>query len=133
MGDEDAALDQLQGKIDVVYAASFLHLFGWDDQLRVCKRIIKTLRPTKGSMVFGRQTGNVRGQEVRNPSPVGSDPKIIWRHSVESFTELWEIAGRETGSKWKVWGDLTSAEGMGPGHWGEDGLRRLRFEVERME
>ena len=60
---EDAELDKLQGKIDFVYAASFLHLFAWDDQLEICKRIIKTLKPKKGSLVFGRQLGNLRGHE----------------------------------------------------------------------
>ncbi|CAD6587458.1 MAG: hypothetical protein ASARMPREDX12_002851 [Alectoria sarmentosa] len=131
--EEDAALDKLQGKIDFVYTASFLHLFGWDAQLKVCKRIIKTLKPQKGSLVFGRQTGNVKGQAVRNTSPVGNDPRIIWRHSVESFAKLWDVAGAETGTKWKTWGELDEAEGMTVGHWAEPGISRLRFEVERVE
>ena len=74
VGEEDEALDQLREKVDVVYAANFLHLFGWEDQLRVCKRIIKTLRPRKGSRVFGTQPGNVKGQEVPPTPRVGNDP-----------------------------------------------------------
>ena len=58
--DEDGALDSLQGKIDFAYLGSFLHLFGWEDQLTICKRIIKVLKPQKGSTVFGRQMGNLR-------------------------------------------------------------------------
>ncbi|CAD6590169.1 MAG: hypothetical protein ASARMPRED_004599 [Alectoria sarmentosa] len=110
--EEDAVLDKVQGKMDFVYTASFLHLFGWDDQLK---------------------TGNVKGQEVRNTSPVGIDPRIIWRHSVESFAKLWDVAGAETGTKWRTWGQLDEAEGMTVGHWAELGIRRLRFEVARME
>ena len=132
LGENSRALDRLDGKIDAVYAASFLHLFGWDDQVKICKRMIKTLRPRKGSLVFGRQTGNLKGQEVRNTPTVGKDSPMIWRHDVESFAKLWEVAGRETGTKWKTWGELDEAEGMTTGHWGEDGLRRLRFEVERV-
>ena len=130
--DENGALDELEGRIDVVYVGSFLHLFSWDDQLKVCKRIIKTLRPRKGSTVFGRQTGNLKGHEV--PQEISrKHSSVVWRHDVESFTRLWDIAGQETGTKWKTWGMLDEGEGMGPGHWAEEGLRRLRFEVERME
>ncbi|CAF9924009.1 hypothetical protein IMSHALPRED_006057 [Imshaugia aleurites] len=130
---EDGPLDKLQGKMDVVYTASFLHLFGWDDQLKICKRIIKTLKPRKGSTVFGRQMGNLKGQEVPNKSVVGQDSSFIWLHDVESFTRLWDTAGRETGTKWKTWGALNDAEGMGTNHWGEKGVQGLRFEAVRVE
>ena len=127
------ALDELQGKIDVVYAANFLHLFDWDNQMKICKRIIKTLKPQKGSMVFGRQTGNVRGREVPSTPRVGDGSAMIWRHDVESFTRLWNEAGRETGTKWKTWGELDELEGMTSVNWAEEGIRRLRFQVERVE
>ena len=130
--DDNGELHSLQGKIDFVYLGSFLHLFGWDDQLKICKKIIKVLKPRKGSIVFGRQMGNLRAQEARNP-PVGQVPTVVWRYDVESFTKLWDVAGRETGTKWKTCGRLDSGEGMGPGHFLEEGLRRLSFKVERLE
>ncbi len=131
--EDGGALDKLEGKIDVVYAASFLHLFGWDDQVKICKRIIKTLKPQKGSMVFGRQTGNVRGREVPNTPRVSNDSAaMIWRHDVGSFARLWDEAGRETGTMWKTWGELDELEGMTTGHWAEEGIRRLKFQVERV-
>ncbi len=131
--EEGNALDGLHGKMDAVYAGSFLHLFDWDAQLQICKRIVKVLKPRKGSMVFGRQMGNLKGQEVPATPRVGNDLKMNWRHDVESFGRLWEVAGRETGTRWKAWAMLDGNEGMGPGHWGEEGLRRLTFEVERVE
>ena len=76
--------------------------------------------------------GNLRAQEARNP-PVGQVPTVVWRHDVESFTKLWDEAGRETGSKWKTCGRLDTAEGMGLGDFLEEGLRMLSFEVERLE
>ena len=128
--DEGGALDDLQAKIDIVHASSFLHLFGWDDQLKLCKRIIKVLKPRKGSLIFGRQTGNLKGQEVPGGSCVGDSNAVVWRHDVESFTKLWEVAGRETETKWKTWGEL---DGTGIPNWGEEGFRWFRFEVERVE
>lgn len=130
---EDAALDKMQGKVDFIYAGAFFHLFGWDDQVKICKRIIKTLKPQKGSLVFGRQTGNVKGLETPATPVVGKDPPMIYRHSLDSFTELWDLAGRETGTKWKTSGKLDQAPGRNAVHWSEPGLRRLTFEVERVE
>ena len=132
---EHSALDELDGKIDVVHTGSFLHLFGWDDQLIICKRIIKMLKPQKGSLVFGRQTGNLKGQKVPNRASVGQDPPMAWRHSVESFRQLWDQAGRETGTKWNTSGELLDV-GAGKARfdqWAEEGIMRLVFEVERVE
>ena len=132
--DEHSPLDDLEGKIDIVYAGSFLHLFSWDEQLKACKTMIKTLKPRKGSLVFGRQTGNVKGQEVPRRTSFDKDGgSSIWRHDVESFTKLWDLAGKETGTMWKTWGTLDQAEAMGSGHWAEEGIRQLKFEVERVE
>ena len=131
--DEDAALDKLQGKMDVVYAGSFLHLFSWNDQLKICKRIIKTLKPQKGSLFFGRQTGNVKGREVPNLPSLGRKRPMVWRHDVESFKKLWDVAGSETGTQWKTWGQLDRGEGMADHNWSEEGMRRFLFEVERVE
>ena len=133
LDDEDAALDKLQGEMDVVYAGSFLHLFNWDDQLKICKRIIRTLKPAKGSLCFGRQTGNVKGRESENLPTVGGEKVMVWRHDVESFKKLWDVASSETGTKWKTWGQLDHGEGMGFGGWIEEGTCRFKFEVERVE
>ncbi|KAL6718758.1 hypothetical protein ACLMJK_002992 [Lecanora helva] len=127
--EEPGSLDQLYGKIDVIHAASFLHLFGWDDQLRICKRLIKILKPRKGSLVFGRQTGNIQGREVPPRTHALKDGAMIWRHDPQSFQRLWDIAGRETDTRWKTWVELLER----PGHWAEEGIRRLNFEVERLE
>ena len=130
---EGGALGKIKGKIDVIYAASFFHLFSWDDQIKICKKTIEVLKPTKGSIVFGRQTGNLKGREVPNSRNGIKDTPMIWRHDLESFKKMWEVAGQETGTKWKTWAVLDIGEGMGQGHWAEDGLRRLRYKVERLD
>ena len=131
--EDDGALDRMMGKFDVVYTTSFLHLFNWDDQVKVYKRIIHVLKPRRGSLVFGRQTGNLMGGEVCNRAAIKKEGTMIWRHDVDSFTRLWNVAGRATGTEWKTWATLDTGEGMGPSHFAEEGLRRLRFEVVRVE
>lgn len=132
--EDDAAWDEMRGKFDFVYAGSFFHLFGWDDQLKICKGVIRLLKPQKGSMVFGRQTGNLKGQEIKpTPGLSVSNKPTAWRHDVDSFRRLWDTAGEETGTKWETWGMLDEGEGMGPSTFAEKGFKRLRFEVVRVE
>ena len=130
--DQHGPLDEIDGKIDVVYLGSFLHVFSWDEQLKICKRVIKILKAKKGSTAFGRQTGNLKAREVESGSYHEKDA-MWWRHDVESFKKLWALAGEETGTKWNIWAVLDSGEGMGKGHWAEEGLRQLKFEVQRAE
>ena len=125
--------DQVRGKMDIIHAGSFFHIFGWDDQIRICKKTIELLKPRKGSMIFGRQTAGLTGQEVKNAASGNRDASTVWRHNAESFKKLWHAAGQETGTKWKIWAELDMGEGMGPGHWSGPDLRRLRFHVERMD
>ena len=138
LGDADegreCTLAKLKGEIDFVYAASFFHLFSWDDQVRITKWVVQVLRPRKGSMVFGRQTGIVRGQEterrVRKEKDEGKGP--IWRHDVESWKRLWDLVGEATGSKWEVWAELYDSPHTLQ-HWSGEGVRMLRYEVTRLE
>ena len=134
LNEDDAAWDDLRGKIDFVYAGSFFHLFSWDDQLKICKGMIKVLKPRKGSTVFGRQTGNLKAQEIK-PMFAGnvSIMPVTWRHDVDSFRRLWDTAGEETGTKWETWAELDNGERMGPSTFAEEGFGRLRFEVVRVE
>jgi hypothetical protein len=108
----DGALGEIEGKIDYVYAGSFLHLFPWDQQVTVYKRIVQILRPQMGSAVFGRQVGALEAKAVER------ERGRIWQHDAESFKRMWEVVGAETGTRWKTWAELDVAEGMGEGHWG---------------
>lgn len=54
---DESEFKQIEGGIDIIYAASFFHLFNWDDQVRVAELVVRLLRPVRGSIVFGRQRG----------------------------------------------------------------------------
>ncbi len=102
-------------------------IFSWDDQIRVCKRIIKLLKAQKGSVAFGRQIGNVKGQEIEHTARDGGK---IWQHDTSSFGRMWDQAGKETGTSWKTWAELYE---MDKGQtWAVDGSKMLRFEVQRV-
>jgi hypothetical protein len=96
--DADSQLKQLNGKMDIVNAASFFHLFDWDDQVKAAKRTVQLLKSVPGSLIIGRQGGKA---EAGSFAHVQKEMTAFW-HNVESWTKLWKQVGQETGSEWKV-------------------------------
>ena len=107
----DKALESLDGKIDIIHAASFFHLFSWDDQVRVGERLVSFFKPNaEKATLVGRQMG------THTPGPrtgEAGEGSSRYRHNVESFQELWNVIGERTGTKWKVSGEARD-ERVGP-------------------
>jgi SAM-dependent methyltransferase len=132
---EHSSLRELDEKVDIVYAGSFFHLFSWEQQVQVAKRIVRLLKPVKGSMIVGRQAGRKVGGMVPSRSRlVGS----MWRHDAESWKKLWRGVGWETGTDWEVKAEgesftgkeleFLAGDGRGIGHEaGEGGLIIFSF------
>ncbi|KAF4634146.1 hypothetical protein G7Y89_g3962 [Cudoniella acicularis] len=96
-------LSVLDGKIDIIYAGSFLHLFGYEEQVEVCKRIVKLFKEKEGCLLVGRQAGNlVAGERIHRTN----ESERMYRHNVESFKKMWEEVGEATGTKWRVEGGV---------------------------
>jgi hypothetical protein len=97
--DPESGLKNIEGDIDIIHAASFLHLFDEEGQYKACKRIVEILKSKPGSLFIGRQIGNKESGVY-----VGSiDPsKKRYRQNPESFQEMWKKVGEETGTKWEV-------------------------------
>lgn len=127
----NARLTKLEGQIDVVFAGSFFHLFDWDEQILVAKRIVELLRARPGSMVFGHQLGHLRAGTY----PYGlTSERNIFKHDVPSFVQMWTQLGRETGVDWHVEATLGLIESAGfcaNGKWGDGDGRLMRFCVTR--
>jgi len=127
--DAQSGLNQLQGKIDILYVGSFLHLFGYDKQVEVCKATVKLLRPKEGGLVVGRQIGHLEAGE--RPHRTNKE-QTMYRHNETSFARMWEEVGEATGTKWRVKCEalgLDDEDRRGRGNWPDEGLRRLRFSV----
>ncbi|GAW15645.1 hypothetical protein ANO14919_050640 [Xylariales sp. No.14919] len=98
----------LKGKIDIVLVSQLLHQWDWDDQVKALETLIGFTRP--GSSIVGNQIGNSTAQSV----PVKRDSAVkIWRHNTESLDEMFQQAGKATGSKWETQAWLRSSEEMG--------------------
>ncbi|KAK4546947.1 hypothetical protein LTR36_001679 [Oleoguttula mirabilis] len=103
--DSDSPLKELEGKIDFVDASSFFHLFDLADQKRIARSVIKLMKPRKDSLVVGRQVGDLKAGEYPRRNGQGTR----YRHSIESWREMWSDVGGEIGVQFHVEGSTRPA------------------------
>ena len=121
----------LEGKVDIVYASSFFHLFTLEEQFELSKVVVSILRPKKGSLLLGRQMGSIKPGLY----PLRKlEEKKLWRHDIDSFKRMWEGVGRATGTTWSVDASLDDEElgYKGNESWVDSNMRRLLFAVHRL-
>ncbi|KAJ5935203.1 hypothetical protein N7466_004750 [Penicillium verhagenii] len=95
--DNSDLVKTLTDNMDIINAASFFHLFTWDQQITVAKRLVSLLRAQPGSLLVGRQVGRF---DAVDPS----EAKGPFRHNMETWKRLWEQVQADTGTKWVVEG-----------------------------
>lgn len=96
LNDDDSSLKELDGKVTMIHAAYFFHLFTWDDQVRIGARMVRFLQPgTSDAVIFGRHIGTLRPREMQVLSR-------CYLHNRESFQRLWDEVGNKTGTRWRV-------------------------------
>ena len=94
------------GMTDIIAITMFLHLFDWENQLKVATRILRLLSHKPGSLILGSQAGVVDACEQPLKPPFDrtqdGEKRTVFRHSPASFTKLWEEAGLATGVPLRV-------------------------------
>jgi len=89
------------GQTDMIVINMFMHLFDYDNQLKVATRILRLLSHRPGSIVLGSQAGVVDPIEQPLKPPFDKDSngqkRTVFRHSTDSFVKLWEDAGAASG------------------------------------
>ncbi|KAH7078706.1 hypothetical protein BKA63DRAFT_563381 [Paraphoma chrysanthemicola] len=78
-------------KLDMIYAGSFFHLWGLEQQKQVSKVVASLMNPQPGSLILGRQIGAVEAAE--KTSATGT----MFRHNAESFKKMWKEIGDDLG------------------------------------
>ncbi|PTB39092.1 uncharacterized protein TrAFT101_008107 [Trichoderma asperellum] len=118
--DED--LNILDGKITLVHAGNFFHLFTWEEQVVIGMRIVRFLHPgTIDAIIFGRQIGSHNPRERQ-----GGRKSFL--HNEESLQRLWNEVGVKTGTRWRVQMNINEERVVDiPGFGVED--RYVRFGI----
>ncbi|KAM4055329.1 methyltransferase [Hirsutella rhossiliensis] len=101
---EGHSLDEVDGKVSIIHAAGLFHLFEWDDQVKLGIRLVEFFKPdVKNPMLIGRQIGDFHPLDPATHAEQG----LGWyRHNIETWQQLWDRIGEETGTKWKATGSL---------------------------
>lgn len=122
-------IDRLGGGVNIIYAASFFNLFNWDQQILLASHVIKLLKLKAGSMILGRQLGNLEPGEYPH---LKMDGTTTYWHNIESWKKLWAEVGKATDSEWRVEASLDEKDyGYENNKWGMPSQRRLLFAVYR--
>ncbi|KYK55177.1 hypothetical protein DCS_07139 [Drechmeria coniospora] len=94
---EDTRIDALRGRVTIIYAGSFFHLFSRVQQLYIGKRLVSFIKPgTKNALIYGRQVGTT------NPGKPLTNTMSAFLHDKGSFQRLWDEIGFLTRTRWKV-------------------------------
>ena len=135
--DDSSTLTNLAGQMNIIYTGDFFHLFSLEDQERIALRIVQLLEPQPGSLIIGRQSGSENpGEYSRSGDTSG---RKHFRHNPQSWKELWDRVGEQTGSKWSVEANLnfpeftqSAQEGMSTGIQNGIGSKGLRYTITRL-
>ncbi|KAF8852257.1 hypothetical protein BDZ45DRAFT_113569 [Acephala macrosclerotiorum] len=131
-----STVDLLQGKVDMISATAFLHLFTWVEQVAACFRMISFLKPFNEKdqdqqVIFGKQTASV-GPGVRIRDSVDQGRGELFMHDLWTFKKLWKEVGSITGTEWEVKGQLKELPWHGVnGIIDANSARLMEFEVWR--
>jgi len=126
----ESKLTALEGNIDIIHASSFFHLFGYEGQKKVARRVVQLLKPKKDSLLVGRQVGNVKAHEKESAA---SGSGNMFLQNVDSWKQMWKEIGEETGTDWDV--KATLEDWPLPGStvsWHQEGTKRIFFSVRRL-
>lgn len=96
--DPSSPLSQLDGKVDIIHAASFFHLFSREDQKHIARRVVQLLRPLNDSLLLGRQMASREPGEVAKMTGEGKQANAThYRHDEKSWQLFWQEIGEEAG------------------------------------
>jgi len=88
---KEKGLERLRGKIDVVHAAYFFHLFERAGQVKAAKRVVGFLDPdNQNVVVFGCNGG---------PKVVGWEKYVL---NKKAWQGVWDEVGETTGTAWRT-------------------------------
>lgn len=98
LDDRSLLVTQLTGELNIVYISLFLHVFDFDTQVTVAKRVLDLLAPKAGSLIVCRVVA-CRDQSIGNATNARLP---YYYHDLASWNRLWERVQEETGLKLKV-------------------------------
>lgn len=98
--DQTKCLEKWTGRFNVINSGYFMHLWDWEGQVKVAKRMISILALHESCIVTGVHFGS-ENTGLWEKVPADNDP--IFLHDSASLTELWQQVGKQTQTEISVW------------------------------
>lgn len=106
------------GRVDVLHAASFFHLFPLETQKVAARRVVSLLSRKPGSVMVGRQGGDKKGKEIVHVADNDEEGdgegmenkpmrKLFW-HNETTWAEMWREVAELEGRELNVWSELVA-------------------------
>lgn len=97
---DPASLQHLKGKIDIILANHFLHLWNWGQQIEAAKNMVSLTKP--GAWFVGCHIGSYLGQEF--PFDIGGKAGglTMFLHNTETTEKFWKQVGDELNIEFSV-------------------------------
>ncbi|KAF2234676.1 hypothetical protein EV356DRAFT_501601 [Viridothelium virens] len=127
-------MESLYGQMSVVVVNSFFHLYNYDEQKELAKRVVRFLRPQSGSLILGRQVGSSQPGHFDSISDKNSGAKR-YAHNIKSLRDFWNEVADEIGGGCKFRLEATMdfeelGRNLSQGQsWAEPNIARLLFGV----
>ncbi|KAI1801980.1 hypothetical protein F4811DRAFT_427161 [Daldinia bambusicola] len=126
-GEDDEKLKVLYGKINIIHATSFFHLFTWEEQVRAGIKMVGFLDADDPNvMIFGRHVGTTTPGDKE-----GAKKAKRFLHNAATWQELWGEVGKATGTTWRTEVNEIEESGMHPDGNADGTLQRIGFGVFR--
>lgn len=136
----DSDLNQLQGKLDIIHASSFFHLFSLSVQKTAAKNLLRLLERKPDRLIVDRQVGDLKSIGTEQNSVINNNDAFVkeffW-HNSETWRKMWEEVAADVGVKVKVESELVwdekhfNAPGkmrLGEGKYGQN-TRKMEFVI----
>lgn len=95
-------VQELSGKMQVIFASSLLHMWDYEEQLLVVKRLVDICLDQPGVMITGRQLGSHLGGRYPMTGMSRDENAKNYRHNEQTIRGLWHEIGEVTGTQWTV-------------------------------
>lgn len=103
--DSNAPLGEIKSEADILLVNQVFHLFNRERQVAMAKNLVACSRPD--TWIVGWHIGSVSGRALPvgvhtggATGSAGGDTKLF--HNDDTWTELWQQVGAETGTQWSI-------------------------------
>jgi len=104
---------ELGCKMVAIFAPSVFHMWDYEDQLLMAKRMVAMCEDRPGVMINGRQLGSyLGGRYPMTGMREGGDKFKNYRHNEQTIRGFWHKIGEATGTQWTVDAATYMAEEM---------------------